>query len=185
AVNDGDSQSFTITPAAHYHILDVKVDGVSQGAIASLALRDALPNYTIEATFEITTHSIVASAGANGSITPAGAVAVNDGDNQSFAITPAAHYHILDVKVDGVSQGAIASYEFSGVTADHTIEATFEITPHTITASAGANGRISPAGAVVVNDGDNQSFTITPAAHYHVLDVKVDGVSQGAIASYE
>src|SRR5437899_11483521 len=89
------------------------------------------------------------------------------------------------LQIYGVSVGAVASYEFSDVTAAHTIVATFEITTHVITASAGANGSITPAGAVAVNDGDNQSFTITAAAHYHVLDVKVDGVSEGAVASYE
>src|SRR5204863_4039215 len=89
------------------------------------------------------------------------------------------------VKVDVLTQSATSSYSFSLVIAHETIEATFEITTHVITASAGVNGSITPAGAVAVNDGDNQSFTVTAAAHYHVLDVKVDGVSQGAIASYE
>src|SRR5438445_436450 len=151
------------SPALHHHVLDVKVDGVSQGAIAGYTFSDVIADHTIEATFELTTHTIAASAGANGSITPAGSVAVNDGDSQSFTITPAAHYHILDVKVDGESVGPAASYTFSNVTTDHMIEATFAITTHTIAASASVNGSISPAGAVAVNDGDGQSFTITPA----------------------
>ncbi|MFN8586380.1 MAG: hypothetical protein U0704_01160 [Candidatus Eisenbacteria bacterium] len=50
---------------------------------------------------------------------------------------------------------------------------------HTITASAGANGSITPSGAVGVDNGGSQSFTITPAAHYHIADVLVDGVSVG------
>jgi len=38
---------------------------------------------------------------------------------------------------------------------------------HTITASAvGANGSISPSGAVSVNDGDTKNFTVTPATDY-------------------
>src|SRR5437899_11157358 len=78
-------------------------------------------DHTIEATFAITQHTIAASAGANGSITPSGSVAVNDGDSQSFTIAADAHYHILDVKVDGVSVGAVASYNFSDVVADHTV----------------------------------------------------------------
>src|SRR5207245_11709163 len=141
-------------------------------------------DHTIEATFAITHHTIVVSAAAHGNITPAGSVAVNDGDGQSFTIAADAHYHILDVKVDGVSVGAVASYSFSNVTADHTIEATFAITQHTLAASAGANGSITPAGSVAINDGDGQSFAIAPDAHYHILDVKVDGVSVGAVASY-
>src|SRR5438445_2148032 len=156
------------SPALHYHVLDVKVDGVSQGAIAGYTFSDVIADHTIEATFAITTHTIAASAGDNGSISPAGAVVVNDGDSQSFTITPAAHYHVLDVKVDGVSQGAIAGYTFSDVIADHTIEATIALATTTIAASAGSNGSITPAGSMTVNDGDSQSFTITPAAHYHV-----------------
>src|SRR5205814_1561658 len=114
-------------------------------------------DHTIAATFAITTHTITASAGANGAISPSGAVGVNDDASQSFTITPDAHYHVADVLVDGVSVGAVTSYTFSNVTADHTIAATFAITTHTITASAGANGSISPSGAVAVNDDDSQS----------------------------
>src|SRR5204863_6976154 len=137
----------------------VKVDVLTQSATSSYSFSLVIAHETIEATFAITTHVITVSAGANGSITPAGAVAVNDGDNQSFTITAAAHYHVLDVKVDGVSQGAIASYEFSDVTADHTIEATFEITTHVITASSGPNGSITPAGAVAVNESGRPHVT--------------------------
>src|SRR5205814_2784536 len=99
-------------------------------------------DHTIAASFAITTHTVTASAGANGAISPSGAISVNDGNSQSFTITPDAHYHVADVLVDGVSVGAVTSYSFSNVTADHTIAATFAITTHTITASAGANGAI-------------------------------------------
>ncbi|MFN8586381.1 MAG: hypothetical protein U0704_01165 [Candidatus Eisenbacteria bacterium] len=141
-------------------------------------------DHTIEASFAITTHTIVASAGANGSITPSGSVTVNDGDDQAFTISPAAHYHVADVLVDGVSVGTPTSYTFTNVTTDHTIAASFAITTHTIVASAGANGSITPSGSVTVNDGDDQAFTISPAAHYHVADVLVDGVSVGTPTSY-
>ena len=44
---------------------------------------------------------------------------------------------------DGVSAGAVASYTFSNVTANHTIAASFaaNTATYTITASAGAGGR--------------------------------------------
>ncbi|MCX6345913.1 MAG: hypothetical protein NT018_12725, partial [Armatimonadetes bacterium] len=54
----------------------------------------------------------------------------------------------------------------------------------TITASAGAGGSISPNGAVSVNYGANQAFTIAPNAGYVVADVTVDGSSVGAVTSY-
>ena len=50
--------------------------------------------------------------------------------------------------VDGVSVGAVTSYTFTNVTANHTIAASFAIDTYTITASAGAGGIIDPAGDV-------------------------------------
>jgi hypothetical protein len=70
-------------------------------------------------------HTINASAGAHGTITPSGAVSVNDGENQMFIIKPDAGYHVNDVLVDGVSKGKITSYTFPSVSADHTIVASF------------------------------------------------------------
>ena len=55
---------------------------------------------------------------------------------------------------------------------------------YTITASAGANGSISPNGTTAVCQGANQTYTITPASGYHISGVLVDGVSNaGAISS--
>ncbi len=62
--------------------------------------------------------------------------------------------------------------------------ASFAINTYTITASAGSNGSINPSGAVSVNYGANQSFSITPSANYHVADVQVDSSSVGAVAGY-
>ena len=183
-VNHGANQSFTITPNANYHVADVLVDGSSVGAVTSYPFTNVTANHTISASFAINTHTITASAGANGGISPSGAVIVNHGANQSFTITPNANYHVADVLVDGSSVGAVTSYPFTNVTANHTISASFAINTHTITASAGANGGISPSGAVIVNHGANQSFTITPNANYHVADVLVDGSSVGAVTSY-
>ena len=53
-----------------------------------------------------------------------------------------------------------------------------------ITATAGANGTVTPSGTVTVNQGANQTFTITPDTGYHVADVLVDGVSVGATTTY-
>jgi PKD repeat protein len=91
---------------------------------------------------------------------------------------------VANVLVDGSSVGVVTSYTFTNVTASHTIAASFAIDTYTINASAGANGSISPSGAVTVNYGANQAFTITPAAHYHVADVLVDSISVGAVTNY-
>lgn len=57
-------------------------------------------------------------------------------------------------------------------------------TYYTITATAGANGSITPDGTVTVNKGSSQSFTITAASGYEVADVIVDGKNVGAVKSY-
>jgi hypothetical protein len=54
----------------------------------------------------------------------------------------------------------------------------------TISASAGANGAISPSGTFSVNYGGSQSFTMTPNNGYYVVDVTVNGGSVGAVNSY-
>ena len=184
SVNYGASQAFTITPTAHYHVADVLVDGSSAGAVTSYTFTNVTASHTISASFAIDTFTITASAGANGSITPSGSVSVNYGASQAFSITPTAHYHVADVLVDGSSVGPVMSYTFTNITASHTIAANFAIDTFTITASAGANGSISPSGSVSVNYGSSQGFSITPAAHYHVADVLVDGSSVGAVTSY-
>ncbi len=69
----------------------------------------------------------------------------------------------------------MATYTFTNVIADHTIEVSFVAEVLTITASAGLNGVISPVGAVAVNYGASQEFTITPDTGYVVDEILVDG----------
>ena len=69
--------------------------------------------------------SVTATAGEGGSITPAGEVSVKEGASQTFAIAAQEGYAIADVLVDGQSVGAVDSYTFENVTANHTIAALF------------------------------------------------------------
>ena len=66
-----------------------------------------------------------------------------------------------------------------------TLSFTVTLTKHTIAATAGDHGSIIPSGVIEVDHGLDQTFTITPAAKYHVADVLVDGVSVGARALYK
>ena len=75
---------------------------------------DERPVYTIKAT-----------AGIQGSITPSGDVDVLHGGSQTFTIAANRGYAISNVKIDGVSIGAVKSYTFENVTGNHTIEVTF------------------------------------------------------------
>ena len=68
---------------------------------------------------------ITAKAGVNGTITPSGSVTVKAGADQAFAIQPNSGYTVSKVLVDGTDVGAVTSYTFKNVTANHTIEAVF------------------------------------------------------------
>jgi hypothetical protein len=208
-------------------------------------------------TATVTVFTITASAGANGAISPSGSVSVNQGSAKTFAIAPAAGFVVDAVLVDGVNQGAVASYTFPNVASNHSISATFKPAPrytlnvtaangavalspaggnyvsgtvvtltatpnagyafgswsgsatgaanpvsvtmngnknvtanftpipsYTVTASAGANGSVSPAGTVTTFVGTSRTFTMSPAAGYLVNSVIVDGASAGSVAAY-
>jgi len=124
--------------------------------------------------------TITASAGVNGGISPSGNVTVIKGQDQTFNITPDPGYQVAFVDVDGFTVGALTQYTFTNVQSNHTIYAMFDPIPpvtYTITASAGANGGISPSGDVTVIEGQDQTFDITPDPGYQVADVNVDGSS--------
>lgn len=55
---------------------------------------------------------------------------------------------------------------------------------YAITATAGANGSISPSGTVKVASGGSQTFTITPATGYEIDTLKVDGSAVSSATSY-
>jgi hypothetical protein len=145
AVNDGASQTFSITPNNGYHVLNVVVDGSSKGAVTSWAFTNVQVDHTITATFASGAyHTITASAGANGQITPSGAVQVIDGGSQTYTITPNTGYVISSLTVDGTSVGYGQSFSFQNVVADHTISVTF--TQGSTTINTGFDGNTWDAG---------------------------------------
>ncbi len=196
-VCSGNGQSYVITANSGYHIADVKVNGVSVGAVGTYNFTNVTSNQTIDATFAINTYTITANASFQnqlGSISPYGANVVNEGGSQTFTITPFSCYSIANVFIDGnpilsssMTTGDFNSggtYTFTNVQANHTISVTWvQSGPYTITVTSGANGSISP-GSGDVSCGSSPTFTITPNACYAIQNVIVDGVSQGPISSY-
>ena len=72
------------------------------------------------------TYTITATAGANGTITPSGAVTVNQGASQTFNFAPSTGYIVSVVTVNGSPlTGAPTSYTFTDVQADGTIHVDF------------------------------------------------------------
>lgn len=146
---------------------------------------------------KIPTYTITATSNGNGSITPAGVTTVQEGGSQSYTIKADNGYHISDVKVNGVSVGAVESYPFTNVQSNQTIAVTFSrnnsgggggggggTTRYIIEAEAGWGGDISPDGRVSVSSGSDKTFRITADEGYEIADVIVDGKSVGAVSSY-
>lgn len=168
--------TFTITPDAGYSIADVTVDGTSVGAVATYTFLPINSDHTIAATFSTNSYTIAATAGNGGTITPAGNTTVAYNANQAYTISANAGYHVSDVFVDGVSVGAVTTYTFIGVTANHTIYAAFESNEYTVTVNQPAHGTITP-GTTTVLYGATPSFVITPAVGYNVTAITVNGTN--------
>lgn len=94
----------------YYWIKSVSTSGVSDFSEVETGLR------TLE---------VIATAGLNGTITPSGIVALSSGDSTNFVISPNLYFYIDDVLTNGVSVGAVSSFNWINVTAPGTIEAVF------------------------------------------------------------
>ena len=168
-------------------ILDSSVVTETGDYLATLELRDDSPYATIAIPVTMTVvpaYVITPTAGAGGSISPATPQTVMHGSDITFTSASDSGYHINDVWVDGGSVGAMGTYTFENVTADHTISATFAINTYVITPTAGVGGSVTPGTPQTVNYGDDVTFTIAADTGYHINDVWVDGGSVGAMGIY-
>jgi hypothetical protein len=182
--NCGTDVVYTITPAECYTISDVTVDGASVGAVDTYTFAAIDTNHTITATFEMNTYTITANAGNGGTITATDTF--NCGETPTYVITPDTGYYIVSVMVDSVEQGAIDTYTFGALDADHTIDATFAIYTYTITSTANVGVTIAPIdGDTVVEYGANLTYTFTVDSCYEIVDVMVDGESVGAVNTFD
>ena len=97
----------------------IKIEGTPNNDISLNATASKKPD-TI-------THTITATAGVNGSISPNGSVSVKEGESQVFTITPNEGYEIASLKVDGTEvENPSNTYTFTNVTSNHTIDVSFK-----------------------------------------------------------
>jgi beta-lactamase superfamily II metal-dependent hydrolase len=133
--------------------------------------RDAAGNLGADSSasaFTVDYWTVTATAGSGGSVTPAGIVNVVQGASPSFAIAPLTGCLVEDVLVDGVSQGALTAWQFTGVTAHHTVEAVFlDYTSPLVTLA-------SPNGGEALVPGNTCAITWTATDNVGVDSVNVD-----------
>jgi hypothetical protein len=166
SANYGGSAAYIITPATGYHVVDVLVDGVTVGAVTSYSFSNVTAGHTISVTFAINTYSISVTSGGNGSVS--GPATVNYGGSAGYTIIPAGGYGVAGVLVDGVSVGAVTSYTFTNVTANHAISATFAALPDLISTSVTApanatRGRNISVSSTIKNQGGGNAGSFNVA----------------------
>ncbi|HET8580125.1 MAG TPA: hypothetical protein VFL31_03925, partial [Nitrospiraceae bacterium] len=178
--NAGATQRFVISPPPGYYISSVLVDGVPVGVVTEFTFTNINANHTISAFCEANpTLFITATAGPNGSISPAGISPVVSGGFLTYMITPNSGYHIANVLIDGVAVGPVTTYSFVGITASHTISASFT-QEYQIEAYASLYGSISPSGTTTVQQSTDKTYTITANPGHVMTKVYVDGVDRTA-----
>ena len=113
-------------------------------------------------------HTITASAGPDGSISPEGAVSVGHGQSQTFTVTPDAGYRVDTVLVDGEPETLTGdTYAFENVTRDHTIDVTFTVKTYTLAYTAGPGGTVvGDLSQTVAHGGDGTEVTAIPDEGY-------------------
>ncbi len=120
----GATATLAATPAPGYTFSNWSGDvaGIANPmTVVMNANKSVTANFTPAASY-----TIIATAQANGSVSPSGTVSVGQGADQTFTMTPDNGYSVDLVTVDGVSQGSITSYTFSKVMSNHTINVTFK-----------------------------------------------------------
>ncbi len=176
-VTHGSTQTFTYTANPGYTVTSVLVDGAPVATSGSYTFSNIQTSHTITVSTTINNYTITATASTGGTINPSGRVTVNYGADQAFTIKAASGYHIEEVFVNGISVGAIDSYAFIGVVADHTIHANFAVNRYTLTVLS-PYGSPTPS-SLVVEGADFTASVTSPhgdAVHRWIcIGYRIDG----------
>lgn len=200
-VADGGALTLTFTPDEGWELASVEAGGrdvlADVSANGTLRLDGIDGNLAVVASFAQKAdggpsgddyRTVSASAGAGGSISPAGDVRVARGAGQTFALVPDADMHLSSLVLDGAdvtSQVANGTFTLENVQADCSLYAEFApgepggadpqppAATHTVTALGNTGGTVSPSGATTVAEGSSLTLTFTPDAGFELKKVEV------------
>ena len=193
--------AFTATAGEGYHVVSITDNGTEiysnddrdsvsyEGAIANIR-----ENHTVTVVFGINQYTITATVGEHGEVFMGGTQIVNYGENINFTYrTSEDCYHIDSLIVDSTAtvftnNETYYVYNFTNVTADHTISATFAINTYTVTATVTGNGAIMNGENEVDVDtldcGETVDYTFVPEEGLEVVSVAVNGHNMGVLSHY-
>jgi len=141
----------------------------SDGGAATHSITTSAVPHTYTATYVPCT--LTGSAGAGGTITPAGIMTVVDGENRAFSSAPNATFILSDVLVDGVSAGRANNYTFNNITSSHSIAASFNGGWFAPTASIAVNGVTNPSNVFTSNDANAVFNSVGNTVNYTTFDI--------------
>ena len=140
-------------------------------------------NRNLVANFTQNSYIITVSTNPSNGGTATGSGTYNYGQNCTVSASPNNGFAFTNWTENGTQVSANATYSFT-VNGNRNLVANFAQNVHTITATAGANGSISPSGAVSVANGGSQTFEMIPNSGYAVFEVYVDGNLVGSMTSF-
>lgn len=88
---------------------------LDMGSVASSSVISKETNY----------YTVTVSCGDGGSVFPNGSNRLKEGSSRFFTITPDAGFVVADVKVNGMSVGAVSGYRISKISMDISLEVSF------------------------------------------------------------
>jgi hypothetical protein len=129
-VTHGNSYTVTISPDDGFYIFSVFLDGENIGQPLIHVFEDVTEAHELFVEFHQYSYSINASTLVGGSITNDGVSTVLWGESLNYSIQANDEYIIYDILIDNISNGPMATYQFSSVKRDHSIQAVFAAEYH-------------------------------------------------------
>ena len=202
-IEEGTSATLSFTPDAGYRIASVKVDGTDVTSSVSnnqYTISSISANTSVEVAFEAippTTYTLSVKSSGSGSVTygtttiknQTKSFTVEEGTSATLSLTPDAGYRIASVKVDGtdVTSGVTNNqYTISGISANTSVEVSFEAIPpttYTLSIKSSGSGSVTYGTTTIKNqtksftveEGTSATMSFSPDAGYRIASVKVNG----------
>jgi len=183
-VSPGSNTTFEFLPNPNYTVGTITGCGEGTRNGNSYTTAAITASCTVSASFQPVTYTITTAPGTGGSISPDSRTGMS-GSQFNFTVASETGYEISSASVAApgcaVSQksGSSSTRADYGVTLGNencTLSASFSRVSIAVTASAGANGDISPKSRSVPY-GDDQLFSVSAKPGYEILSVKGCGIN--------
>ncbi|MDE6661250.1 MAG: hypothetical protein K2J93_05465, partial [Anaeroplasmataceae bacterium] len=175
----GSDRTMTFTPDEGFVIADVKINGISVGALSGYTFLNIQENQDVVVEFEQIFFNIDVQISGNGSMNPNESLTVPYGTNQTFVITPEQGYYISRLEIDGRVTQIVEEYVFEHIVANHTISVEFEKLVYNIDVDIEGQGNVDIADNLVVDYGTDLVIHITPdyGQRIQLIELDENGIS--------